>query len=215
MSVDARSLFSVNHPIVLALARLRFTILFLAVMLVANLLAGSLHRPLTNRMLENWGIGHDTLMRGDALRLITSTFLSHDPDMLLRQFVFAAMALGYTELKFGSGRTIALFLGLDIIGTLILLALVGLLSGTIDLTAANDVGMSIGGFGLVGLAIADWRGRSSLFAAILVGIAMKFAYAPDLMADGGHVLAFGLGYVLGLLLSRRKRTVSKEPGYAR
>lgn len=183
--------------------RLRFTILFLLVMLTANLLAGGLGQDLPAEMLSNWGIGHNSLLSGQFFRLITGTFLSHDVGMLIRQFIFAAVVIGYTEWVRGTTQTVMLFFVLDIVGTLLLLLGVGLGAGLIDITALNDVGMSIGGFGLIGVAIASWRAKWLLVALILIAIAAKLTIAPDLLADGGHALALSLGFVLGRVLSIR------------
>ncbi|MCQ0093509.1 hypothetical protein FGD77_17955 [Roseovarius sp. M141] len=184
-------------------------------MLIANLLAGSLGRDLPDGSLADWGIGHDSVLSGEVFRLITSIFLSHDADMFGRQVVFAAAAIGYTEWTRASAVTALLFFGLDIAGTLILLACVGWAAGWVDLTSMNDVGMSIGGFGLIGVAIAQWRGKWLLLSVILLAIMAKFSIEPDLLADGGHVLALLLGFAVHrfLPLSRLKR--SRGPQNAR
>lgn len=182
----------------MVILRLRFTVIFLIVMLAANLLAVGLGQNLPHTMLRDWGIGHNSLLSGEVFRLLTGTFLSHDAGMLLRQFVFAAVVIGYTEWMRGSIQTALLFFGLDIVGTLLLLACVGLAQGTglIDITAMNDVGMSIGGFGLIGLAITRWRKKWLLLIVILVAITAKLLIAPHLLADGGHALAVVLGVVV-------------------
>ena len=186
-----------------AARRLRFTLGFLAVMTLANFLAGSLAGDLPQRALADWGISLADLKRGEVFRLMTGTFLSHDSDMFARQFLFAAAVIGYTEWQRGSLRAAALFFFLDILGTLILLPLVGsiaLLAGT------SDVGMSIGGFGLIGLAIAGRKRAVFLCAAILAAIALKYGISPDPIADAGHVLALVLGLIAGKLTGGVRRT---------
>lgn len=180
--------------------RLRFTLVFLTVMLIANLLATGLNQNLPYEVLSNWGVGHNSLMSGQFFRLLTGTFLSHDAGMLVRQFIFAAVVIGYTEWLRGTAQTALLFFGLDIIGTLLLLLGVGLGSSLIDVTAMNDVGMSIGGFGLIGVALSTWSRKWLLFTIILVAIAAKLIIAPDLLADGGHAVALILGFVVGQFL---------------
>lgn len=187
------------------IGRLRFTIAFLIVMLTANLLASGLGQDLSDEMLKKWGIGHNSLMSGQLFRLITGTFLSHDSGMLVRQFIFAAVVIGYTEWKRGSIQTALLFFSLDIVGTLLLLVSVGLGSGLIDITALNDVGMSIGGFGLIGVIMTMWRRKWLLLVMILLTIVAKLSIAPNLLADGGHALAVCLGFALGQLLLFLKR----------
>jgi len=214
MSAEAPGLTRTGANIMATVLRLRFTMLFLAVMVIANLLAGTLWQPLPHRLLAAWGIGFDPVLSGDLFRLITGTFLSHDPDMFVRQILFAALVIGHTELQRGGVRTAALFFGLDIVGTLILLACVGWAVGIADLTSHYDVGMSIGGFGLIGLALAGWRGRWLIFSAILGAILAKFVTEPDPLADGGHAIALMLGFVLGLALKPPQWPRSQDVGNA-
>ena len=160
--------------------RYRFTLLFLAAMVLANTAAGTLDGELPGEMLEVWGIGQEAVWSGDFVRLLTGTFLSHDVGMFFRQIVFAALtlgytervrgslpaamaffalALGYTERARGSWRTAIAFFALDIGSTLVLLTAVWMLPSLSDVSDLNDVGISMGGFGLVGLAIAGVRYR--------------------------------------------------------
>lgn len=183
----------------MVIVRLRFTALFLLVMLAANWLAVGWGQDLSHEALSDWGVGHNTLLSGDVFRLISSIFLSHDAGMFIRQLIFAAVVIGYTEWRRGSTQTALLFFGLDIVGTLLLLACVGLVQGmvAIDITAMNDVGMSIGGFGLIGLALSSWRYKWGLLSALLVAIAIKLAVDSHILADVGHFLALLLGFALG------------------
>lgn len=173
------------------------------VMLAANMLTTGFGQDLPNEALQDWGVGHDSFLSGEVFRLITGTFLSHDTGMLMRQFIFAAIVIGYTEWVRGTTQTALLFFGLDIIGTLLLLVFVGVAQGAglIDLTAMNDVGMSIGGFGLIGLTLSRRRHKWLLLIVTLAAITLKLAIAPHLLADGGHVLALLLGFTLGKFLS--------------
>lgn len=192
------------------ISRLRFTILFLIIMLTANLLATGLSQNLPEEILNDWGVGHDSLMSGQFFRLITGTFLSHDTGMLIRQFIFAAVVIGYTEGVRGTTQTALLFFVLDIVGTLLLLVGVGLGAGLIDITALNDVGMSIGGFGLIGVAISTWRHKWFLFSLILIAITTKLIITPDLLPDAGHALALSLGFAMGHFLVFLERSAAKK-----
>ena len=187
------------------LIRLRFTLLFLVVMIAANSMAGVLDGELPSEVLEDWGIGQESVWAGDLARLLTGTFLSHDLDMLLRQFVFASAIIGYTEWRSGSGRTALAFFGLDISSTLLLLTTVWLHPSLADVTGLNDVGMSMGGFGLVGLAIAGLRRRIAILVLVSLGIAAKIAIDFEPLTDTGHVIALGLGFLVGLFLHRGQR----------
>lgn len=196
--------------------RFRFTLVFLMAMLAANLLAAGLGQDLPSEMLRDWGIGHNSLMSGEIFRLITGTFLSHDAGMLVRQFIFTAVVIGYTEWLRGTTQTAVLFFGLDIVGTLLLLVCVGAAQGAglIDITAMNDVGMSIGGFGLIGVALSTWRYKWLLVIVIFLAIAIKLVIAPHLLADAGHVLALFLGFILGQLFALLQPASASNRNYS-
>ncbi len=81
MSVETHNAGLTLHSVATSIIRLRFTILFLLIMLIANFLAGSLAQDLPDGILADWGIGHDSVLSGEVFRLITGIFLSHDADM--------------------------------------------------------------------------------------------------------------------------------------
>tara|TARA_R100000687_G_C6401681_1_gene142179 strand:+ start:183 stop:800 length:618 start_codon:yes stop_codon:yes gene_type:complete len=185
-------------------SRFRFTLLFLTVMLIANIAAGTLEGKLPDDMLAIWGIGQDSVWSGDIARLFTGTFLSHDVDMFFRQVVFAAIALGYTEKVRGSWGAAGAFFALDITSTLVLLTTIWMIPMLSDIAALNDVGMSMGGFSLVGLAIAGMRYRWILCIAVLLAIIAKIAIDFEPLTDTGHIIALMLGFLSGLLGIWRK-----------
>ena len=181
----------------------RFTLLFLTAMVLANAAAGTFDGDLPDEMLEFWGIGQEAVWSGDFGRLLTGTFLSHDIEMFFRQVVFAALILGYTERVRGSVSTAAMFFALDIGSTLVLLTAVWLLPSLSDLSALNDIGMSMGGLGLVGLAVASARYRWPFCIAVLLAISIKIAVEFEPLRDTGHLIAFLLGFIVGLLMQRK------------
>lgn len=187
------------------IGRLHFTLLFLFVMIAANSLVGVLDGELPAEILEDWGIGQESVWAGDLVRLLTGTFLAHDLDMLCRQLVFASAIIGYSEWRTGSGRTALAFFGLDMVSTLLLLTTVWLHPSLADVTGLNDVGMSMGGFGLVGLAIAGLRRRTAVLVLVSLGIAAKIAFDFEPLTDTGHVFAFGLGFLVGLFQHPERR----------
>ncbi|AUJ65585.1 hypothetical protein B9057_14345 (plasmid) [Aestuarium zhoushanense] len=191
------------RPSVLTIMRYRFTILFVTIQIVSNAAAGTLTGDLPPELLEAWGIGQESVWSGDFARLLTGTFLSHDVEMFSRQIVFAALALGYTERTRGSWRTAAMFFALDIGSTLVLLTAVSMLPSLSDVSDLNDVGMSMGGFGLVGLAVASARYRWPFCIAILLAVSIKIAADFEPLTDTGHLIAFLLGFIVGLLMQRK------------
>ena len=98
-------------------------------------------------------------MDGELYRLMAATFLSHDFAMFLRQVVFAALVIGFYEFKQGTLRAITMFVVIDIVGTLVVLFLVVGPMTRLDTEVAilHDVGMSAGGFGLIGAIFRSGR----------------------------------------------------------
>lgn len=179
------------------LGRVPFTLGFLAVMLVANALAGTFSGKIDPHALAAWGIGVDAIGSGNLLRFLTALFLSHDLPMLLRQLAFAAGVIGLAEWRWGRWRTAGLFFGLDFVTSVILIAAVALIPGLGGWAATTDVGMSMGGFGLIGVLMSSRRRALVELVAVLALIAVKYALAPDPLADGGHVVALVIGFCLG------------------
>ncbi|MGZ9810731.1 hypothetical protein ACXN5S_09725 [Pseudoroseicyclus sp. H15] len=179
-----------------------FTLSFLGVMLVTNSLAGTFSGEIDPAVLAAWGVSAEALRSGDLLRFVTATFLSHDLPMLLRQLIFAGVVLGMAEWRWGSWRTAALFFGIDLTSTLLLLSIVLLIPGLNHLVAVTDVGMSLGGFGLIGVLVASRRNAVLWLVAILGLVTVKFYAAPEPLADGGHVIALMLGVFVGIFRRR-------------
>jgi hypothetical protein len=180
-----------------AMGRVPLTLVFLAVMLAANGLAGTFSGPIDPEVLIARGIGVDALQGGDLLRFVTAIFLSHDLAMLLRQLAFAALVIGAVEWVWGSLAAAVLFFGIDVVSTVILLTAVALIPSLDTLTGVTDVGMSMGGFGLIGVLAGAVRWRGFWLVAVLCLVAAKYAVAPDPLADGGHVIALMIGFCTG------------------
>ncbi|MGR3563057.1 MAG: hypothetical protein ACU0FH_17320 [Heliomarina sp.] len=188
---------------VASIRKVRFTLAFLMVMLVANAAAGTFSGQIDPHVLAARGIGVDAMKDGNLMRLLTAIFLSHDLPMLLRQLAFTATVIGATELLWGTRCALGLFFGIDVTATIILLATVALLPDFTGLATTTDVGMSMGGFGLIGVLIAAHR-NASIWLVVLLGlIATKFAVALESLAFGGHVIALIIGFGVGWYLPRR------------
>ncbi|GAA4217623.1 hypothetical protein GGQ68_002219 [Sagittula marina] len=180
------------------LRRVPFTCAFLAVMLAANGLAGTFSGHIDQSVLAARGIGVEALRDGDLSRFVSAIVLSHDLPMLLRQLPFAALVIGRAEWLWGTWRAAGLFFAVDVMATLVLLAAVAQVPALATLAETTDVGMSLGGFGVIGVLIATWRHRVPAVIAILALVAVKYALAPEPLADAGHVIALTLGFCLGL-----------------
>lgn len=189
--------------------RYRLTLAFLVLMVAANAFAGSLGGSLAPQHLASWGISLNALANGQIFRLVTAVFLSHDQSMLLRQLIFAALVIGGHEIQVGWQQTLLTFSVVDIISTVLILAIVSIAwPGDIsEIAFVHDVGMSAGGFGLLGSLVAGLGRRwSRLFAAgILVALAVKIMVFPDIIADGVHLISFPIGIVMRVVLDRRAK----------
>lgn len=184
------------------LLRLPFTLFFLLVMVVSNLVAGTLDGILPPSALVKWGISHDSVREGEVFRLVTGTFLSHDLGMFLRQILFAATVIGAYEWVSGSRRAAITFVSIDIVGTMLVLfvilpALVTFHpSVDIEALAVHDVGMSAGGFGLLGALIARLTQHWLILFAVCVAIFVKVWISFDLIADAAHLVCLFLGFAM-------------------
>lgn len=187
------------------LARLPFTLLFLLVMTLANWAAGTLEGALTPAALTQWGISHRAVLDGDVARLVTGTFLSHDSAMFVRQFIFAAAVIGYFEWHTSTSRAAVTFFSIDTIGTLIVLfGVVPLVASLPDLghPAARsmlDVGMSAGGFGVIGATLGGWPHRWLLLAGVVAAIGVKVWISFHVIADSAHLICLLLGFAAALV----------------
>lgn len=181
--------------------RLPFTLIFLATLVLANWAAGTLQGTLPLKALAGWGISHRNIVEGETFRLLTGTFLSHDLAMFARQMVFAATVIGLYEWNTGSLRTATLFFSVDLIGTLIVVFIVLPVLAATPLAGPSalqsyDVGMSAGGFGLIGALAAMQRRAVLLFALVLAAIVIKVWFSFDIIADSAHVVCLLLGFTL-------------------
>ncbi len=184
--------------------RFAFTASFLAVMIAANLAAIRYLPGGQAEAAQGFGISLEALLRSEVWRLVTASLLTHDMSMFLRQVVFAALAIGSFEWRNGWRRAAAVFWGTDIVGTVLLFALV---LAPYDMLAADpanamgkvyDVGISGGGFGILGALARDLSGRRWPVIAMLglVAILVKLALWPEPIADGLHLITFALGAMI-------------------
>ena len=183
-------------------------------MVIANWLAGTLVGILPPQALTAWGISHQSILNGEVFRLLTGTFLSHDVGMFLRQVCFAIAVIGAYEWLEGTWRAVAAFFLIDIAGSLIVLfGGLPLLAGLPDLGGAavlltHDVGMSAGGFGLIGALIAKHRHGWVLLGLTMAAIAFKVWINFEVIADTAHALCLVLGFALqAVLIQQRSRSV--------
>lgn len=195
-----------------------FTPVFLMTMLAANLYLGVPGGELSGSDLADFGVNLTSLAQGEWLRLFTGSFISHDADMLVRQLLLAAVAIGSFEWRYGPLRAAAMFFFLDVLGTLLLMFGVVMLIELLDvnglsgLSDSYDVGMSAGGFGLIGASLyhLNWRGWA--MAAGLTALAVKALLFPEPIADLAHLMMLPTGFLVEALASSFISRRSNEAG---
>jgi hypothetical protein len=69
-----------------------------------------------------------------------------------------------------------------------------------------DVGMSAGGFGLIGAILAAWPRRGILLCAVLAAIAVKVRLNFEVIADSAHLICLLLGFAIERFFSTRHRS---------
>ena len=195
-----------SQSVTTCLSRLRFTLGFLGVMIAANWAAGGLWRDLPAAAMARWAVSHDDLARGEIWRLITANFLSRHPRMLVDQVTFTLCIIGWFEWHHGSPRAFAMFFVTNTAGFLLTLFwVVDMLKSYpawAGLDTLRDIGMSAGGFGLVGAILADLPRKWLYLAGALILLGAKFFLLPDPIADIAHPITLVLGFALELWLLR-------------
>ena len=182
-------------------------------MAVTHLLPGG--RP---EAVRSFGISLDALLRGEAWRAVTATMLVHDQGMLLRQLALSLLAIGLYERRVGTARAAGMFWTTDLLGTAILFGGIAwpyaaFVDPATPFGATHDVGMSGGGFGILGALAHDLGGRRRrmVLAGGLAALGAMALRGGDPIADALHLVTFGLGYVgAGLLASRRGANLAKR-----
>jgi hypothetical protein len=78
-----------------------FTGVFETLMIGANITAIAVLSDGQAEAARRFGVSLGALMQGEVWRLVTASLLSHDPAMLARQILFAALVLGLYEWRWG------------------------------------------------------------------------------------------------------------------
>jgi hypothetical protein len=188
------------------LGRIPFTLVFMGLMVTFNWLAGTLSGRLLFRRLTEWGISHQRLRRGEVFRLLSGTFLSHDRAMFARQMVFAGGVIGYYEWQAGSVQAVLMFTCINVLGLMIVVfgvlpVLAVMMPGhRMRPLHSLDVGMSAGGFGLIGAVLASLPEATMLLVVAIVAIGVKIRLKFEVIADTAHLVCLLLGFAAQAIL---------------
>ncbi len=193
------------------LRRAPFTLALAAALLaVAALASGPGWAPRPD-IIARWGFALHDLWTLRAWSLVTAVFFTQHPARIAATVAFTAASVGVYEWQAGTRRALALFWTADVAATLLLalgVVLPLLLAGTAvgaRLAAADDVGMSGGGFACLGAWTArlPQRWRWAAFGAVALFIGVNLFQPGTLEADLLHAIAFPLGVALDRAATRR------------
>lgn len=172
---------------------------------------GAWSRRISPHILEEFGYSTQDLWSGRPWTLVTSIFLTSRPAMSWIIMVFAPLSIGLYEWLAGTRRAMIVFFAGDVLATLLLsllvilpLYLAGLHAGA-QWALERDVGMSAGGFAVVGasIALAPQRWRLLLLGGVCALVAVKMVIAAEPVADLVHVFGLILGFTGQLWFGRK------------
>ncbi len=187
-----------------SVARIPFTLAFALMIGSAGAVTGSWRGPLNAHVLSRWGFSLHDVWDGTWYSLVTSVFLCNRPVMFWGILIFLFVSVGAYEWRRSTSRAIAMYWLTDLAGALLVtfgvvlpLYMAGTTLGA-QLAAADDVGMSGGGFGCLGALVHTlsprWRARWAAF--ITLYLILRVIFIPQPFADAVHMVAFPGGYWL-------------------
>jgi hypothetical protein len=186
------------------IARLRFTLLIGAVALGIQL---TLADPAVHaRAVKTLGTNWHTLATGQLWRLVTGV-LTEDKPGLRWSILFPFVWVGVAEWSLGWRRTAVVFFISDWLSTVPVLIVLRLAS-THSLWSAQEIltfdcGSSSAIFGVIAAFCATRRGPNAWIAPVLlVQMMITMLLTDHRLADVQHLVAIGIGLVLGLVIRR-------------
>ncbi|UOQ57316.1 DUF2156 domain-containing protein [Leucobacter allii] len=179
MESDARR----RSPLTL-LRRVPFTAALVLALLVIGIATGTLWSPASEKpWYAEFATGLPAFAEGRWWTVFTSPFLLNAPYVFLTIAPLVIGGVGWAEWRFGSLRTIGLFLAGHLVGVLGAAGIVAVVSQTgwhwaERLTTVYDVGPSCGAFTALVFAIATlpspWRLRARVATVIWIGVSVLY-----------------------------------------
>jgi hypothetical protein len=165
------------------------------------------------RVIMHFSTNLHNLLRGHISTLFSSAFLIGDTDTALIVIPLLICLLALAELKFGTLRSIRIFLA-GHLGATLLVAL-GLWIAVsehwvpLSITRAEDVGISYGAMALIGafLVLMPERWRPT-WGITWVAVAVAGVAMGDTFTNVGHLISVSIGLLIGCWLIRRSTTVT-------
>ena len=207
--------------------RFVFTPLMLLGLLTGAIVTHTFTGDLSAAWLNRVGFAPDDLWALRWGRIVSSALVTGGPAALWQALLFSGLAVGGAEWLAGPWMAAVTFWGVHVLTLVLQSAVVALplqrlgLPGSADLATIRDVGPSAGYFGCLGFVCARqrplWRWISG--AIVLLALCVVLVLPPaagqtralKLSVDMAHLIAFPLGFVLGILPARR--SVSTDRGH--
>ncbi len=190
--------------------RLPFTLTVVTVTLLLGVATGTLWSRLSDKaLLDHVAYGLPALDAGRWWTVATGAVFAISPAQYVPVLTTSLFLVGFTELRFGTLRAMAVCVGMHLVGVLGAAGFLALASGHgwawADATSrVLDVGFSAGALGGAAAATVTlplpWRGRAR--AVLLAYALVAFLYIGALW-DLEHLIAIVVGLAIGPLLAGR------------
>lgn len=183
-----------------------------ALLILVTVLVSVLSNSAQTRVMLHASTNLYNLLHGHIGTLLSSALLIGDTDTSLLVLPLLICLLALAEVKFGASRLIRIFLAGHLVSTLLvafgLWVAVEVHWVPLEITHAEDVGISYGSMALIGaflvLMPSRWRPTWAItwLAVAVAGVAMGRTFT-----NVGHLLSVSIGLLVGLWLIRGGRTV--------
>jgi hypothetical protein len=199
--------------------RVPFTIATVGMLVLAGWLTNSANgEQLGARAIARLGFAPADTTSFDLVRAVMSAFVTNGPAAFWFAVVATAILVGLTEWRYGSARAAIAFWGTHLITLALTWVLLAPLLLTTDATAkllflARDVGPSAGFMGCAGYLLYGLGGKSGslslavgvvvLSGLLAVNLGTVATEPAEVSAALSHLLALPVGFVLGLLTSKK------------
>lgn len=206
--------------------RVPFTLAMIGMLVLASWLTGtSTGVQLGARAIARLGFAPADTASFDLVRAIMSAFVTNGPTAFWIALPATAILAGITEWRNGSLKAATAFWGAHLItlglswALLVPLHLSGDPMGRL-LFVARDVGPSAGFMGCLGYMLFGLKGKAGplslafgvvvLSGVLLMSLKTVASEPAEVSAALSHLLALPVGFVLGLLMSRRPRPPARN-----
>jgi len=204
-----------------AAQRLWLTPALMLAIFLAAVATGSVTGKLSEDWMQRLGARPADLWTWHWERLVTSLFFTWGGWTLAAVLAMAAVMVGPAEWELGWRRALAAFVSTAVGALLLSAAAGGWVMAALGRSAevfyqTPDVGPSAGCYGCLAMVLAARPGRwrralavivAGIIAGVFVGRGLSAAVEPRVTgSDFEHVLAYGLGWLVGLRLRRKGRS---------